>query len=204
MEFCTGVLNAFGPKESCKSFLMYAGNLPASWANMTQLTDLRIVSGPLITGPFPTEWAAGSLKLQRLELNGLGISGPLNAIGNISSITSLTLRSMAAVTLPATLTALVPNTSATLINLKGIAGWAGQPLNADIPLTYPNISTLALSQLGLVGSIPASWESFKAQQLKDLYLSQNMLTGMLPSWLGLRIARGFALDVGSNNFTGRH
>lgn len=174
--------------------------LPPSWSNLTQLTDLRITAAPAVTGPFPSEWAA--LRLQRLELNTLGVSGPLDVIGSISTLTNLALRTLLSATLPANLTTLVPNPSATSIAVAAVSGWTGQALSPDLPVTYPNLSTLALAGLGLVAGVPSSWQAFRPQQLSSLQLSTNSLTGTLPSWLGARMARGYTLNLGNNNFTG--
>jgi hypothetical protein len=179
-----------------------AGTLPPSWDSLPQLSELRITNAPLITGPLPAEWTA-NLKLQWLELSALGIFGPLDAIGNISTITNLALRSLPYATLQTPLESLLPNNSATVIVLRAVAGWGGQMLNANIPSTYPIISMLALSELGLVGEMPAAWASFRPQQLRGLYLSGNALNGTLPTWLASRIARGYTLDLGSNLFTGK-
>lgn len=180
-----------------------SGNLPLSWGNLAQLSELRITNAPLITGPIPVEWTA-NLKLQLLELSTLGISGPLDAIANISTVTNLALKSLPSATLQTPLQFLVPNTSATDIVLRAIAGWGGQMLNANLPSMYPNLSRLGLSELGLVGEIPAAWASFRPQQLTGLYLSGNALNGTLLSWLASRIARGYTIDLGSNQFTGKY
>lgn len=177
-----------------------AGVLPPSWSNLTQLTDLRIIAAPAVTGPFHSEWAF--LRLQRLELDKLGLSGPLDVIGNISTLTNLALRALPSATLPANLTTLVPNPSATSIAVAAVSGWAGQALDPNLPVTYPNLSTLALAGLGLLGSVPSSWEAFRPKQLSSLQLSTNSLTGTLPGWLGACMARGYTLILGSNNFTG--
>jgi hypothetical protein len=179
-----------------------AGTLPPGWSSLAQLSELRILNAPQITGPLPTEWTA-NLKLEWLELSALGISGPLDAVGNISTITNLALESLPYATLQTPLELLVPNTSATAIVLRAVAGLGGHMLNTNIPFTYPNISRLALSELGLVGEIPATWASFGPQQLTGLYLSGNALNGTLPTWLASRIARGYTLDLGSNQFTGK-
>jgi hypothetical protein len=194
--------DGFPTPAACVSALC-AGPLPASWSNLTQLSDLHITNAPLVTGPVPAEWGAGLKQLQRLELSNMSLTGPLDSLRNMSSLTSLALRFLPGLILPSGgLPALVSNTSLTELTFANVSGWSGLPLDANIPVSYPNISRLGLMGLGLAGTIPTSWQGFRAQQLRNLYLSFNALNGTLPSWLASKVARGFSLDLGSNNFTG--
>jgi hypothetical protein len=179
-----------------------AGTLPANWSTLTQLTDLRISNAPMVNGSLPPEWVS-SLRLQRLELRNLSLSGPLLPLSNITTLTSLTLRHLQNVVLPVGgVASLAGNASLSELNLGNISGWSGMPLEANMTDMYPNISRLGLMQLGLVGGIPASWQRLRPQQLKDLYLSHNSLNGTLPSWLASCVGTGYTLDLSYNNFTG--
>lgn len=177
-----------------------AGVLPASWANLTQLNELRISNAPNLTGGVPPEWA--TLRLQQLDLTNLSLSGQLSALSSIPSLTVVALRHMPNATLPAAgLSSVFANTSLAELIIENVGGWVGLGLNASMPVSYPNISRLALVQLGLVGGIPTSWQSFQTQQLKDLDLSRNALNGTLPSWLASRVQSG-SLNLGYNKFVG--
>lgn len=179
-----------------------AGTLPANWSTLTQLTDLRISNAPRVNGSLPPEWV-GSLRLQRLELRNLSLTGPLLPLSNMTTLTSLTLRHLQNVVLPAGgVAALAGNASLSELNFGNVSGWSGLPVEANLTDMYPNISMLGLMQLGLVGGIPASWQRLRPQQLKGLYLSHNSLNGSLPSWLASRVGRGYTLDLSYNNFTG--
>lgn len=181
----------------------FAGALPASWSNLTALSELRISNAPSISGPLPTDWVA-SLKLQRLELSNLSLSVPLSVLSGMPTLTSLTLRHLPNATLPAAgMSDLAVNSSLSDLIVRNVGGWTGMSLDPSIPTRFPNISRLALMQLGLVGSIPASWQSLRPMQLQGLYLSSNSLNGTLPSWLASRLAPGGALDLTYNNFTGK-
>lgn len=179
----------------------HAGPLPPSWGNLTQLSELSITDAVLVTGPVPATWTS-SLKLQRLELSNLSVSGALAPLGNISTLTSLALRHLPGVLPPGGLPALVFNASLTDLTVANVSGWTGLTLDPNIPSAYPNISKLALIGLGLVGEVPSSWQSFRLQQLRNLYLSANALNGTLPNWLASKVAKGFGLDLSLNNFAG--
>lgn len=202
MSIWSSCMIAFTTPAPCVAALR-TGPLPASWGNLTQLSELRITNAFLVTGPLPAEWGTGLIQIQRLELSNMSLTGPLDSLGNMSSLTSLALRHMPGLMLPSGgLPALVSNTSLTELTVANVSGWNGLPLDANIPTSYPNISRLGLMGLGLAGTIPTSWQSFRAQQLRNLYLSFNGLNGTLPSWLASKVARGFSLDLGSNSFTG--
>jgi hypothetical protein len=180
-----------------------AGALPADWSTLPQLTDLHISNAPKINGSLPPEWAS-SLRLQRLELRNMSLAGPLPPLSTMTTLTSLTLRHLQNAILPAGgIAALVGNASLSELVVGYVTGWSAMPLEANLTDMYPNISRLGLLQLGLVGEIPTSWQNFRPQQLKDLYLSHNSLNGTLPTWLASRVGRGYTLDLSYNNFTGR-
>jgi hypothetical protein len=167
---------------------------------MSRLTKLRITDAPRITGTVPQEWVS-TLQLQHLELTNLSLSGPMPPL--TSKLANVTLRHMPGLILPDMgLTGLVPNASLSLLALTNISGWAGTGLPPFLSTVHPNIIRLELVALGLVGTIPTTWQSFNVSQLRDLQLSSNMLTGTLPAWLASRIARGRMLDLAHNNFTG--
>jgi len=177
-----------------------AGVLPASWANLTKLNELRISNAPNLTGGLPQEWA--TLRLQQLDLTNLSLSGQLTALSSIPSLAVVALRHMPNATLPAAGPgSLFTNTSLAELVIENVGGWVGTGLDANMPNSYPNISRLALVQLGMVGGIPTSWQSFQPQQLKDLDLSRNALNGTLPSWLASRVQSG-SLNLGHNMFVG--
>lgn len=181
----------------------HAAGLPPSWSNLTQLQELRITNAPGISGPVPAEWGAGGMNLRWLELSNISLSGVLTPIGGLASLTRLSLTQLPAAVLPTVLLALVPNASLTELVLRNISGWGGLTLDAvGLPASYPNITRLGLTQLGVVGTIPSTWQGLRPQQLTGLYLGFNSLNGTLPSWLASRFAAGFSLDVRQNRLTG--
>jgi hypothetical protein len=169
---------------------------------MTQLVDLRIVNAPGITGTLPASWGA-FLQLERLELAGLSLTGPLPVLAGMPSLTSVVLRDMPGLLLPrAGVSALLAAGSGLQeLVLHNVGGWQGVVLDGGLAVALPNILHLELVQLGLAGELPSTWEQgFRPKQLRELALAGNALNGSLPVWLVPLV--GVSLDVSANSFTG--
>jgi len=89
------------------------------------------------------------------------------------------------------------------LELRRVGGMAGNALEA-LGVIYPKLKALVLSQLGLTGPVPLSWQSlWPPKSLPLLDLSLNNLSGTLPEWLSRPLAPHADLNLANNTFSGR-
>ncbi|XP_066308560.1 piriformospora indica-insensitive protein 2-like isoform X2 [Miscanthus floridulus] len=196
------------------------GGIPASLGRLASLQSLVLVENNL-TGPVPAELGALS-RLRRLVLSGNGLSGPIPAIlGGLTGLLKMDLsNNLLQGSIPPELAGLK---SLTLLDLRNNSLTGGLPqfvqgmaslqdlllsnnpqLGGALPQSgwetlAANLATLDLSNVGLVGAIPASMAALTG--LRFLALDHNRLTGAVPPQLAQLPSIG-ALYLNGNNLTG--
>eukprot|EP00775_Hariotina_reticulata_P011530 gene11530-11673_t len=177
------------------------GTLPPEWSGLASLRELSITRAPDITGSIPAAWSALS-QLQVLELSDLSIANEWPWL-SLPDLTRLTLENMPQLMLPiGSLAAWATNISMEWLELRNVGGMAGRGLDT-LGVMYPKLKALVLSQLGLTGPVPPSWESlWPPGSLHQLDLALNNLTGGLPEWLSRPLAPHADLNLANNTFSG--
>ncbi|KXG32096.1 piriformospora indica-insensitive protein 2 isoform X2 [Sorghum bicolor] len=196
------------------------GGIPPSLGRLASLQSLVLVENNL-TGPVPAELGALS-RLRRLVLSGNGLSGPIPAtLGGLTGLLKMDLsNNLLQGSIPPELAGLK---SLTLLDLRNNSLTGGLPqfvqgmaslqdlllsnnpqLGGALPQSgwetlAANLATLDLSNVGLVGAIPANMA--KLTGLRFLALDHNRLTGAVPAELAQLPSIG-ALYLNGNNLTG--
>eukprot|EP00884_Botryococcus_braunii_P019768 jgi/Botrbrau1/6475/Bobra.0034s0049.1 len=166
------------------------GTLPASWANMSQLSYLYLSNNNL-TGTLPASWANMS-QLSSLYLSNNNLTGTLPASwANMSQLSSLYLSNN-------NLTGTLPASWANMSQLSSLY-LGNNNFTGTLPASWANMSQLSSLYLGnnnFTGTLPASWANMS--QLSELSLNNNRLTGTLPTVQTL----SKYIDLSNNVFTG--
>ena len=155
-----------------------AGALPASLAELNQLTSLDLGDNAGLTGMIPA--GIGTLTgLTSLDLGGTALSGEIPAsIGSLTALTSLDLgEASLSGEIPTELGSLTALTSLRLVN---------NTLSGEIPAELgllTALTSLNLAGNALTGEIPTELGALTS--LTQLGLSRNQLTGNIPTQLGL-------------------
>ncbi|KAJ4726506.1 putative Kinase [Melia azedarach] len=165
------------------------GQIPATFAKLTNLKDFRI-SDNHFTGRIPDfiqNWA----NLQKLVIQASGLVGPIpSAIASLVNLTDLRISDLngPAATFPPI--GNMTNMKTFILRSCNITGPMPEYLGQ-----MTNLKVLDLSFNKLSGVIPSS---FNGQKVNYIYLTGNMLTGTIPSWI---LEKGRNIDLSYNNFT---
>ncbi|GLU14094.1 hypothetical protein SLE2022_306830 [Rubroshorea leprosula] len=165
----------------------FTGKIPDFIGNWTKLTSLRF-EGNSFEGPIPSSFSKLT-SLNSLRINGLSnVSSSLDFIGKLKNLTDLILRN-------ALITSSIPFDIGELQSLQKL-DLSFNNLTGQIPNSLFNISSLTELFLGnnsLSGTIPNQ----KSENLMNIDLSYNFLSGSFPSWVDTDIQ----LNLVANNFT---
>ncbi|GLT41624.1 hypothetical protein SLA2020_156720 [Shorea laevis] len=169
------------------------GPLPASIANLSQLTDLSL-SFNNFNGQIPTS-LANLTQLTSLDLSNNQFSGSIPAsIGNLRQLTRLDLNSN-------NLSRQIPTSLANLTQLTSLE-LSNNQFSGPIPTSLANLTqltSLELSNNQFSGPIPGSIGNLR--QLTRLDLNSNNLSRQIPSSLA-NLTQLTYLDLSNNQFSG--
>ncbi|XP_034678461.1 probable LRR receptor-like serine/threonine-protein kinase At1g53440 [Vitis riparia] len=176
----------------------FTGTIPENFHNLKNLIDFRI-DGNNLSGKIP-DWIGNWTKLEKLSLQGTSMDGPIPSI--ISQFKNLTELLISDLSGPTTS---FPNLT-DMNNLK-ILVMRNCSITGEIPEDIGNIESLKLLDLSfnrLSGTIPKSFKQEKKDKTKldFMFLTNNSLTGEVPSWI--RLDTENKIDLSYNNFTGPH
>ncbi|CAD6269457.1 unnamed protein product [Miscanthus lutarioriparius] len=150
------------------------GGIPASFGNMTSLTDLEL-SGNYLTGTIPVSLARLP-RLQFLELYYNELEGGVPAeLGNLTQLTDIDLSENR-------LTGSIPESLCALRNLRVLQIYTNR-LTGPIPAVLGNSTQLRILSVyrnQLTGEIPANLG--RSSDLNVIEVSENQLTGPLPPY----------------------
>ncbi|KAF3442365.1 hypothetical protein FNV43_RR16281 [Rhamnella rubrinervis] len=172
----------------------FTGSIPSNFGNFKNLTDFRI-DGNSITGSIPS-FIGNWTKLDRLDIQGTSMEGPFPS--NISLLTNLTELRISDLIGPVMA---FPDLKDVLKLRRLIL--RNCSINGSIPDYIANmtdLNTLDLSFNRLTGDIPETFSKLGTGTNKQVFLTNNSLTGANWTWITNR-ERNW--DLSYNNFTRR-
>ncbi|KAL4576672.1 hypothetical protein LXL04_012770 [Taraxacum kok-saghyz] len=174
----------------------FVGNIPATLSNCSNLQALHFGYNNLV-GKIPNELGSLSM-LNLLILHGNNLEGGIpRFIGNLTALETLSLGDCG-------LGGNIPDVFRRLSSLRRIA-LAGNNLIGNIPPSLYTLSVLEdlfLDNNQLTGTLPVNLGSIVLPRLQVFSVSDNQLTGLLPSSV-LSSSELGVIDVARNNFSGR-
>ncbi|KAF1898118.1 hypothetical protein Lal_00032883 [Lupinus albus] len=168
----------------------FSGEIPPTFAKLTSLQDFRIQDNQF-SGKIPNfiqSWTS----LEKLVIQGSGLSGPIpsgiSLMKNLTDLRISDLKGSEFSPLPK-----LNNLALNYLILRScnINGTLPENLGAT-----DNLKTLDLSFNRLSGQIPSTYESLQ-KTASYIYLTGNLLTGVLPAWT----KKASNMDVSYNNFS---
>nr|XP_017227347.1 PREDICTED: LRR receptor-like serine/threonine-protein kinase GSO1 isoform X2 [Daucus carota subsp. sativus] len=171
-----------------------SGRLPSAFGFLTSLQRVSLSNNQL-EGPIP--YSLGTLRsLSELYLDGNNFSGQIpSSLGHLSQLLALTIsNNMLQEPLPHELSLLlnlqILDLSFNDINLSVIPEWL---------LGLPSLSQIYLAGCGIRGEIPDYLQK-ASSSLQVLDLSENHLTGEIPTWFG-NLTQIWSLNLSRNSLT---
>ncbi|XP_010675288.2 probable LRR receptor-like serine/threonine-protein kinase At1g53430 isoform X2 [Beta vulgaris subsp. vulgaris] len=168
----------------------FNGTIPDTFVKLKNLTELRL-SGNAISGKIP-DFLAILTSLQSFDIQGTSMEGPIpSTFSNLTNLQILRISDLN--TRSISFPNLTDMKNLTYLVLRNCS------ITGPIPNFVGNLANLKLIDLSynrLSGQIP---ESMQPLPLNYLFLTNNSLSGILPSWI-LNSKQYF--DVSYNNFTG--
>ncbi|XP_019196517.1 PREDICTED: probable LRR receptor-like serine/threonine-protein kinase At1g56130 [Ipomoea nil] len=166
----------------------FTGRIPDFIGNLSKLTTLKF-EGNSFQGPIPSTLSNLTSMLDLRISDLLNGSSSLDFIRNMKNLSKLVLRNN-------NISGSIPSNIGEYQSLS-LLDLSFNNLTGRVPDQLFNLSSLQTLFLGsnkLTGSLPAQ----KSQNLLNIDLSYNEISGNLPSWTG---GRGLQLNLISNNFT---
>ncbi|KAI3926454.1 hypothetical protein MKW92_007920, partial [Papaver armeniacum] len=176
--------------------LLLSGNnftrtLPATFANLKNLTDFRI-DGTNISGRIP-DFIGNWTKINRLDMQGTSMAGPIpSTIFHLKNVTELRVSDLVGPNMPFPDLRDMSNMVQLVLRNCLITG----SIPPNIGELMPGLKNLDLSFNRLTGDVQSLQQ---IPSLLFLYLTNNSLTGQVPSWI-TNTKHNF--DLSYNNFTG--
>nr|GMC51629.1 probable LRR receptor-like serine/threonine-protein kinase At1g56140 isoform X2 [Ipomoea batatas] len=165
-----------------------SGAIPPTFANLLNLEALW-ASNNEFTGRIP-DFIGNLSKLTILKFEGNSFQGPIpSTLSNLTSLVDLRISDLLNGSSSLDFIWNMKNLSKLVLRNNNISG--SIPSNIG---EYQSLSLLFLGSNKLTGSLPAQ----KSQNLLNIDLSYNEISGNFPSWTG---GRGLQLNLISNNFT---
>ncbi|KAK4790768.1 hypothetical protein SAY86_031181 [Trapa natans] len=144
------------------------GEIPVSIGNLSALTEMYL-EGNLLSGQLPSSLGhLGGLLVLNVSHN--AIQGPLPQ--EISFLQNLQVLDL----------------SYNMLNLSSVPEWISQ---------LPSLSRIYMAACGIEGEIPRLFQTMSSP-IQELDLSNNFITGSLPSWIG-GLAQLYMLDLSRNS-----
>ncbi|OVA14369.1 Armadillo [Macleaya cordata] len=169
----------------------FTGSLPKTFADLKNFVDFRI-DGTNISGRIP-DFIGNWTKLDRLDMQGTSLEGPIpSTIFHLKNLTQLRVSDLKGSNMSFPNLQDLNNVEQLVLRSCLISG----SLPPNIGQMMPKIKNLDLSFNRLTGNIQSLQE---IPSLLFLYVSNNSLTGQIPSWI-TDAKRNF--DLSYNNFTG--
>ncbi|XP_065035192.1 receptor-like protein EIX1 [Musa acuminata AAA Group] len=166
------------------SFTSFMGGIPARLGNLSSLYVLDLSYALHFTSHVDNlDWLSHLTSLKHLDLSGLKLTGTPDWFSSVNMLPSLQVLSMSSVgldTIPASVVHVNFTSSLTVLDLSI------NNFDSTLPKWLWNIS--GLTHLGLT-------------QMKELYMSDNQLTGNLSGWLE-QMTNLITLDLSYNLFNG--
>ncbi|KAL6311069.1 hypothetical protein AAG906_026905 [Vitis piasezkii] len=176
----------------------FVGTIPENFHNLKNLTDFRI-DGNNLSGKIP-DWIGNWTKLEKLYLQGTSMDGPIpSTISQLKNLIELLISDLSGPTTS------FPNLK-DMKNLK-ILVMRNCSITGEILEDIGYIGSLKLLDLTfnrLNHTIPVSFKQEKKEKTKldFMFLTNNSLTGEVPSWIISDTEN--KIDLSYNNFTGPH
>uniref|UniRef100_A0A0A0L387 Disease resistance R13L4/SHOC-2-like LRR domain-containing protein n=1 Tax=Cucumis sativus TaxID=3659 RepID=A0A0A0L387_CUCSA len=169
------------------------GLIPQSFWNLRNLSDFR-VDGTNISGNIP-EFIGNWTNLQTLYIQGTSMENPIpTAISHLKNLTQLVISDLKGGTVK------FPNLSQ-LTSLQRLV-LRNCLIEDRIPEyigSFNDLRILDLSFNRLSGSIPDTFQNlFVQQETESMFLTNNSLSGQIPSWIAVISSRN--IDLSYNNF----
>lgn len=169
------------------------GLIPQSFWNLRNLSDFR-VDGTNISGNIP-EFIGNWTNLQTLYIQGTSMENPIpTAISHLKNLTQLVISDLKGGTVK------FPNLSQ-LTSLQRLV-LRNCLIEDRIPEyigSFNDLRILDLSFNRLSGSIPDTFQNlFVQQKIESMFLTNNSLSGQIPSWIAVISSRN--IDLSYNNF----
>ncbi|RVW42878.1 putative LRR receptor-like serine/threonine-protein kinase [Vitis vinifera] len=174
----------------------FIGTIPENFHNLKNLTDFRI-DGNNLSGKIP-DWIGNWTNLEKLYLQGTSMDGPIpSTISQLKNLIELLISDLSGPTTS------FPNLK-DMKNLQRLV-MRNCSITGEIPKDIGYIESLKLLDLSfnrLNGTIPESFKEEKRERAKlnFMFLTNNSLTGEVPSWIISDTKNN--IDLSYNNFTG--
>ncbi|KAJ4982361.1 hypothetical protein NE237_033198 [Protea cynaroides] len=172
----------------------FTGTIPETYGNLTSLKEFSI-TGNDISGKIPY-FIGNWTELGILDLQGTSLEGPIpSSISLLKNLTALRVSDLDGSNMSFPFPDLRNLTNINELTLRNCS--LTGPIPDYIGKSMPNLKTLDLSFNRLTGQIPDFGSSV---YLQYLYLTDNLLTGVVSNWIFSR--SNINVDLSYNNFTG--
>lgn len=189
--------NSLGKLKRLRRLLLsannFTGTIPESFGNLRKLNDFRI-DGSTLSGRIPS-FIGNWTNIKTLHMQGTYMEGPIpSTLALFTKITELRISDL-------------QGSSMEFPNLKGLTDIKNLVLRRClitglIPEYIGDMEKLKILDLSfnrLTGPIPANFQKLNQNNLGYMFLTNNSLSGLVPSWI---INSKDRIDVSYNNFTG--
>ncbi|XP_023633868.1 probable leucine-rich repeat receptor-like serine/threonine-protein kinase At3g14840 [Capsella rubella] len=171
----------------------FSGDIPITFGKLTNLTDFRISDNSL-TGSIP-DFIGDWTELESLVSHGSGLSGPIPvSIAGLTKLEELRISDLTGPGSPVPLLHDISKMKTLILRNCNLTGELPSFLGTNATL----LENLDLSFNQLSGPIPSTYTELR--DVKNFYLTGNMLNGSVPNWMVKEKDRD-TIDLSYNNFS---
>ncbi|XVF79043.1 hypothetical protein PTKIN_Ptkin14bG0188000 [Pterospermum kingtungense] len=165
--------------DLCQGWILgsnnFYGELPATFANLTTLTDFWIADNNF-TGRIPNFIFQNWTKLEKLIIQASGLSGPIPDIVGLQNLTDLRISDLNGAEAKFPQLSDLPNLKRLILRSCNLVGWL-----PDSVWDLTKVKILDLSFNKLSGEIRSTLPS--PNNLYQVFLNGNRFTGPIPQWI---------------------